>query len=69
MKYKGEQSYSEEKAALLERRKALAGQLTAALTSVGHVEKDLDRLKTDITVMGKDSKEQGAISQQDKGVL
>ena len=53
MKYGADQQYSEEKAALMEQRTQLASELTSTLTAIGHVDRDLTRLKKDIVSAGK----------------
>ena len=52
VKYKGTESFSEERAELLERRKQLSGELTSTLTTIGHVDRDLERLHRDVLATG-----------------
>ena len=52
VKYKSDQKYSSERAELEEQRRHLIAELMTCRTSLGHVEKDLDRLRLDIINSG-----------------
>ena len=51
-KQKGGDTQSQDKAELLERKRALKAELTSTSTAIGHIEQDMDRLQTYINNTG-----------------